>query len=89
MAYLKNQLLSIFSYRYLNIKGKRLTDIIFGGSLMKSLGAKISFAGMASLFLIAASLLGFGFVMPNVAASSPIGDDNTLTAREDNGISSS
>jgi hypothetical protein len=50
---------------------------------MKSLGAKISLVGMASLLLIAAALLGFSFVMPTAAASLSIDNDN-ITAAEDN-----
>jgi hypothetical protein len=50
---------------------------------MKSIDAKISLAGMASLLLIAASLLGFSFVMPTAAASLSIDNDN-ITAAEDN-----
>jgi hypothetical protein len=50
---------------------------------MKSIDAKISLAGMASLLLIAASLLGFSFVMPTAAASLSIDNDN-IAAAEDN-----
>jgi len=50
---------------------------------MKSIDAKVSLAGMASLLLIAASLLGFSFVMPTAAASLSIDNDN-ITAAEDN-----
>src|SRR5215218_1517828 len=50
---------------------------------MKSIDAKISLAGMASLLLIAASLLGFSFVMPTAAASLSIDNDN-ITAAEGN-----
>ena len=54
---------------------------------MKSLNTKISLAGMTSFLLVAAALLGFGFVMPTVAAS-PIGDATATTTTpttEDNG----
>jgi hypothetical protein len=57
-----------------------------GNFLMKSLNTKISLAGMTSFLLVAAALLGFGFVMPTVAAS-PIGDTTATTTptTEDNG----
>jgi hypothetical protein len=51
---------------------------------MKSIDAKISLAGMASLLLIAASLLGFSFVMSTAATSSSI-DEEAINAAEDNG----
>jgi hypothetical protein len=74
--------LSIQPLQYPNIKEKRLTDILPGDSLLKSIKTKIIVAGMTSFLLIAASLLGFNSMMPIAAASPSI---NETTAEDNDG----
>jgi hypothetical protein len=46
---------------------------------MKPVYARISLAGVTSFLLVAASLLGFSFVMPKAAVASFAVDNNTTT----------